>query len=155
MLTSYRADSESTHHAGQAKSGLKEVRRAVSKTRLLIIDDRETVRQALEVRLSHAPEIELVGSAGSTEEGMEAVRALAPNVVLLEIKMADGSGLDACRRIVQVAPSSHVIVLTSYMDEAERQAAFQAGAASYVLKDIDSQRLIRAIESVQRNHEPA
>jgi len=122
---------------------------------LLIIDDRETVRQALEDRLSHAPEIELVGAAGSAEEGMEAVRTLAPDVVLLEIKMADGSGLDACRRIVEAAPASHVIVLTSYMDEAERQAAFRAGAASYVLKDIDSQRLIRAIESVRRNHELA
>ena len=122
---------------------------------MLIIDDRETVRQALEDRLSHAPEIELVGAAGSAEEGMEAVRTLAPDVVLLEIKMADGSGLDACRRIVEAAPASHVIVLTSYMDEAERQAAFRAGAASYVLKDIDSQRLIRAIESVRRNHELA
>jgi two-component system response regulator DevR len=155
MLMGRKASSESTRQVGPIRSGLKEVRRAVSKIRLLIIDDRETVRQALEDRLSHAPEIELVGSTGSTEEGMEAVLALAPDVVLLEIKLADGSGLEACRRIVQVAPSSRVIVLTSYMDEAERQSAFQAGAASYVLKDIDSQRLIRAIELVQRNHAPA
>jgi DNA-binding NarL/FixJ family response regulator len=124
----------------------------VQKTRLLIIDDRATVRQALEDRLSQAPEIELVGSAGSTEEGLQAVRGLSPDVVLLEIKMADGSGLDACRRIREAAPLANVIVLTSYMDEAERQAAFQAGASSYVLKDIDSQRLIRAIESVRRNY---
>lgn len=155
MLTSHTAGIESTRRIAQVQIGSKEVRRTVSRTRLLIIDDRETVRQALEDRLSHAPEIELVGAAGSAEEGMEAVRTLAPDVVLLEIKMADGSGLDACRRIVEAAPSSHVIVLTSYMDEAERQAAFRAGAASYVLKDIDSQRLIRAIESVQRNHELA
>jgi two-component system response regulator DevR len=91
-------------------------------------------------------------SVGSTAEGLQAVHALSPDVVLLEIKMADGSGVDACRQITQAAPSANVIVLTSFMDEAERQAAFQAGASSYVLKDIDSQRLIRAIESVQRNH---
>ena len=135
----------------RAAIGSQEVGRTVRKTRLLIIDDRETVRQALEDRLSHAPEIELVGSVGSTAEGLQAVRALLPDVVLLEIKMADGSGVDACRQITQAAPSADVIVLTSYMDEAERQAAFQAGASSYVLKDIDSQRLIRAIESIQRN----
>ena len=120
------------------------------KTKLLIIDDRETVRQALEARLRHAPEIELVGSTGSSEEGVRAALDLAPDIVLLEIKMADGKGLDTCRRITQANPSTAVIVLTSYVDEDERQAAFQAGASSYVLKDIDSQRLIRAIESFRR-----
>ena len=128
-----------------------EVRRAVQKTRLLIIDDRETVRQALEDRLSHAPEIELVGAAGTSDDGVQAVLDLNPDVVLLEIKMADGMGLDTLQRVRQAAPSADVIVLTSYMDEAERQACFQAGASSYVLKDIDSQRLIRAIGSVRLN----
>jgi len=126
-----------------------EVRRAVQKTKLLIIDDRETVRQALEDRLNHAPEIELVGAAGTCDDGVQAVLDLKPDVVLLEIKMADGMGLNTLRRVRQAAPSTDVIVLTSYMDEAERLACFQAGASSYVLKDIDSQRLIRAIESVR------
>jgi DNA-binding NarL/FixJ family response regulator len=124
---------------------------AASKVKLLIIDDRETVRQALEARLGHAPEIEQVGSAGSSEDGVRAALDLSPDVVLLEIKMADGKGLDTCRRIKQANPSIAVIVLTSYVDEDERQAAFQAGASSYVLKDIDSQRLIRAIELVRLN----
>jgi DNA-binding NarL/FixJ family response regulator len=120
----------------------------------LIIDDRETVRQALEARLRHAPEIEIVGSSGSSEEGIQAALSLAPDVVLLEVKMADGKGLDTCRHIKQAHLNTDVIILTSYVDEAERQAAFQAGASSYVLKDIDSQRLIRAIESIRvsRNH---
>jgi DNA-binding NarL/FixJ family response regulator len=129
-----------------------EVRRAVQKTKLLIIDDRETVRQALEDRLSHAPEIELVGAAGTSDDGVQAVRDLKPDVVLLEIKMTDGMGLDTLQRVRQAAPCADVIVLTSYMDEAERLACFQAGASSYVLKDINSQRLIRAIESVRLNH---
>lgn len=123
----------------------------MQKTKLLIIDDRETVRQALEDRLSHAPEIELVGAAGTGDDGVQAVLDLKPDVVLLEIKMADGMGLDTLQRVLQVAPTAHVIVLTSYMDEAERLACFQAGASSYVLKDINSQRLIRAIESVRSN----
>jgi len=128
-----------------------EVRCAVQKTKLLIIDDRETVRQALEDRLSHAPEIELVGAVGSSDDGVQAVLDLQPDVVLLEIKMADGLGLDTLQRVKQAAPSADVVVLTSYMDEAERLACFQAGASSYVLKDIDSQRLIRAIESIRLN----
>ena len=128
-----------------------EVRPAVQKTKLLIIDDRETVRQALEDLLSHAPEIELVGAAGTSDDGVLAVLDLKPDVVLLEIKMADGTGLDTLRRVLQAAPCADVIVLTSYVDEAERLACFQAGASSYVLKDIDSQRLIRAIESVRLN----
>jgi DNA-binding NarL/FixJ family response regulator len=143
----------STLWTGRTRVVIEEAKRAVTKTRLLIIDDRETVRQALQARLSHAPEIEIVGSAGSSEEGIQAALALAPDVVLLEIKMADGKGLDTCRRITQSSSSTDVIILTSYVDEAERQAAFQAGASSYVLKDIDSQRLIRAIESVRCNRD--
>jgi len=127
---------------------VEEASRAVHKTKLLIIDDRTTVRQALEARLKHAPEIELVGTADSSEAGIQAALNLIPDVVLLEIKMADGKGLEACRRIVQASPRTSVIILTSYIDEAERQAAFQAGASCYTLKHIDSERLIRAIASV-------
>jgi len=127
-------------------------RQGSPKMRLLIVDDRDTVRQALEARLSHAPEVELVGSARSSEEGVRAAQTLSPDVVLLEVKMADGKGLDTCRRITQSQPAPIVVVLTSYVDEAERQAAFQAGASSYVLKDIDSQRLLRAIEAARANY---
>ncbi len=138
---------------GQAESVVQDkAKRTTAKMKLLIIDDRETVRQALEARLRHAPEFEIVGSAGSSEEGVRAALALTPDVVLLEIKMADGSGLDTCRRITQSDSHPVVIILTSYVDEAERQAAFQAGASSYVLKDIDSQRLIRAIKAAHVNY---
>ena len=138
---------------GQTESVAQEkARRMASRMKLLIIDDRETVRQALEARLRHAPEFEIVGGTGSSEEGVRAALELAPDVVLLEIKMADGRGLDTCRRITQSDSHPVVIILTSYVDEAERQAAFQAGASSYVLKDIDSQRLIRAIEAAHVNY---
>ena len=137
---------------GQMESVAQETGRMASRMKLLIIDDRETVRQALEARLRHAPEFEIVGSTGSSAEGVRAALESAPDVVLLEIKMADGKGLDTCRRITQSDSHPVVIILTSYVDEAERQAAFQAGASSYVLKDIDSQRLIRAIEAAHVNY---
>lgn len=124
---------------------------AACKTRLLIIDDRESVRQALAARLGKAPEIEIIGCASSSDDGVRQALDQQPDVVLLEIKMSDGKGLEACRRIVASPHAPSVIVLTSYIDEAERQAAFEAGASRYVLKDIDSERLIRAILTVGIN----
>lgn len=139
-------------HRREIGTAVDDGRCGSSKMKLLIIDDRDTVRQALEARLGHAPEVELVGSARSSEEGVRAATELGPDVVLLEVKMADGKGLDACRRITRAQPAPMVVVLTSYVDEAERQAAFQAGASCYVLKDIDSQRLLRAIEAARVNY---
>ncbi len=128
---------------------------AVCKTKLLIIDDRESVRQALEARLGKAPEIELIGSTGLSEDGIRIALEHKPDVVLLEVKMADGKGLDTCRQIVAAGTDTSVIILTSYVDEAERQAAFEAGASRYVLKDIDSERLIKAIQTVRANRQRA
>ncbi len=120
------------------------------KTKLLIIDDRESVRQALEARLGKDPEIDIIGSTGSSQEGVKIALEQKPHVALLEVKMADGSGLDTCRQIALCESSISVIILTSYIDEAERQAAFEAGASRYVLKDIDSERLIKAIHTLAR-----
>jgi len=117
----------------------------MDRTRLLIIDEHEAVRQALVSRLQQTGELEVVGSTGSIEEGLLQVDALRPNVVLLETKRSDGMGLEMCRRIVQSHSDTTVIVLTSYEDEEERQAAYMAGAARYILKDIDSAQLLYEI----------
>jgi two-component system response regulator DevR len=120
----------------------------MDKTRLLIIiDEHEAVRQALVSRLQQTGELEVVGSTGSTREGLLQVEALRPNIVLLEIKRSDGTGLDTCRRIARNHPQTSIIVLTSYDDEVERQAAYMAGATSYLLKDIDSTQLLSEIRS--------
>lgn len=117
----------------------------MDRTRLLIIDEHEAVRQALVSRLQQTGELEVVGSTGSSEEGVLQVEALRPNVVLLETKRSDGMGLETCRRIARSHPDTMVIVLTSYDDEEERQAAYMAGATRYLLKDIDSAQLLREI----------
>jgi len=117
----------------------------MGRTRLLIIDEHKAVRQALVSRLQQTGELEVVGSTSSTEEGLLQVEALRPNVVLLETKRSDGTGLETCRRIARSHPDTAVIVLTSYDDEDERQAAYMAGAARYILKDIDSTQLMREI----------
>jgi DNA-binding NarL/FixJ family response regulator len=105
------------------------------------------VRQALVSRLQQTGQLEVVGSTGSSEDGVLQAEALRPNVVLLETKRSDGSGLEICRRIARGDASTTVIVLTSYEDEEERQAAYMAGAALYILKDIDSTQLLREILS--------
>jgi len=115
--------------------------------RLLIIDEHEAVRQALVSRLQMTGELQVVGSTGSSKEGLLKVDALSPSVVLLETKRSDGTGLETCRRIAHKHPETTIVVLTSYMDEDERQAAFMAGAACYILKDIDSAQLLREIQN--------
>lgn len=114
----------------------------MDRTRLLIIDEHRAVRQALVSRLQQTGEVEVVGSTGSTQEGLLQVEALRPNIVLLETKRSDGTGLETCRRIARRHPNTTVIVLTSYDDEDERQAAYMAGATRYLLKDIDSTQLV-------------
>jgi len=103
-------------------------------------------------RLQQTGELEVVGSTGSSEEGLLQVDALSPSIVLLETKRSDGTGLETCRRIAHSHPDTTVIVLTSYADEEERQAAFMAGAASYVLKDIGSAQLLREIQDSYSSH---
>jgi two-component system response regulator DevR len=118
------------------------MRVTMGRKRLLIIDEHRAVRQALVSRLQQTGELEVVGSTGSTEEGILQVEALRPNIVLLETKRSDGAGLEICRRIARSNPDTSVIVLTSYEDEDERQAAYMAGATRYLLKDIDSAQLL-------------
>jgi len=117
----------------------------MGQTRLLIIDEHKAVRQALVSRLQQTGQLEVVGSTGSSEEGLLQVEALRPNIVLLETKRSDGTGLETCRRIARSHPSTQVIVLTSYDDEDERQAAYMAGASRYLLKELDSAQLMREI----------
>ena len=114
-------------------------------TTLFIIDDRESVRQALAQRLNRAPGIQVVGGASASQEGILQARTLRPDVVLLEPKLVDGHGLDALPAIRADNPSTRVIILTSYVDDFELEVAMRLGAERYLLKDIDSQRLADTI----------
>ncbi|HLF26162.1 MAG TPA: response regulator transcription factor [Anaerolineae bacterium] len=112
---------------------------------LLIIDHHESIRRALAQRLSRVPGIQVAGVAGSSEEGIAQARTVHPDVVLLELKLHDGRGLDVLRAIRAENPAIRVIILTSYLDDFERQVALKAGAEQYLLKDIDSKRLSSVI----------
>ncbi|MBI3360839.1 MAG: response regulator transcription factor [Chloroflexi bacterium] len=112
--------------------------------KLFIIDEHQDVREALRARLSSTPGFE-VEAVGSFAEGLRGVDEGKPDVVLMELKGKDHAGLQAMR---QLASKTRVVVLTSYTDEEEREAALRAGAWRYWLKDIDSTRLIEGIRAV-------
>ena len=119
-------------------------------TRLLIIDDHDDVRDALKARLNAAPGIEVVGCTGCWRDGLDVALERHPDVVLLETKRADGQGLEALACLTEQCPNTHVMVLTSYVDGDEHARARFRGAARYLLKDIDTAQLARAIQSSAR-----
>jgi two-component system response regulator DevR len=124
-----------------SKSKLKAVR-------VLLVDDHEIVRVGLRTVLSQQGSVLVVGESGTVAGAIRQVAKLKPDVVLMDVRLPDGSGVDACREILASFPTTRVIILTSYADDESVLAAVLAGAHGYVLKEIDSASLISAIRDV-------
>jgi DNA-binding NarL/FixJ family response regulator len=120
---------------------------AVSPLRVLLVDDHEIVRRGLRSVLTE-PGVEVVGEAGTVEEGVAQAQRLKPGVVVMDLRLPDGSGIEACREIRAALPDTKVLILTSYADDDALFSAVMAGAAGYVLKDLDPGRLKEAVRSV-------
>jgi two-component system response regulator DevR len=117
--------------------------------RLLLVDDHQVVRVGLRTVLhNHHHGITVVGEAGSRAEAVRVAKRLNPDVVLMDVRLPDGSGVEACRDILANHPTTRVIFLTSFADDEFALAAVLAGAQGYVLKTIDSDLLIRSIQAV-------
>lgn len=123
---------------------------AMPKQRILLVDDHEVVRLGLKSLLERHPQFEVVGEAGSAREAMEQVAALKPEVVLMDIRLPGTSGIEACEEIVEKYPGTRVIMLTSYAEDEMLFSAIRAGASGYILKQIGSSDLIKALEAVSR-----
>jgi len=121
---------------------------AAPSIRILIADDHEVVRIGLVSLLDRQAGFRVVGEAGSGNEAVRLARALRPDVVVMDIRMPDGSGTDACRTITAELPDTPVVMLTSYADEEALFEAIAAGASGYVLKRIGSDELVNAIRTV-------
>lgn len=116
--------------------------------RVLLVDDHEIVRRGLKTVLEDRDDIVVIGEAGTVRRAViEAVR-LEPDVTLMDLRLPDGSGVEACRQILAVAPDIKIVILTSYEDEDALYSAVMAGAAGYILKDLDSSKLRDAIITV-------
>lgn len=120
------------------------------KQRILLVDDHEVVRLGLKALLERHPNFEVVGEAGNAREAVELYKTLNPDVVVMDIRLPGGSGIEACQEITEMNPNARVIMLTSYAEDEMLFSAIRAGAAGYVLKQIGGEDLVRAIEAVGR-----
>jgi two-component system, NarL family, response regulator DevR len=117
---------------------------------LLIVDDHEVVRQGLVSVLDRRPGFQVVAEAGTVEESLTAARRFQPDLVVMDVRLPDGSGIEACREIRAEFPETRVIMLTSYPDEEAVIAAIVAGASGYLLKQVRARDLVSALEAVGR-----
>lgn len=117
--------------------------------RLLLVDDHEIVRVGLCTLFGRYPEIRVVGEAGTASTAIEQARRLNPDVVLMDVRLPDRSGVDACREIRASCPRTRVLYLTSYHEEAMR-AALHSGAHGYLLKEVGADALVHAIKAIAR-----
>jgi NarL family two-component system response regulator LiaR len=118
--------------------------------RVLIVDDHQVVRQGLRTFLGLHPEIDVVGEAGDGRAAVEMTGRLDPDIVLMDLVMPELDGIAATRQIRALHPRTHIIALTSFTEDDKVIPAIQAGAASYLLKDVTPDALVEAILAVHR-----
>ncbi|HEX7496226.1 MAG TPA: response regulator transcription factor [Candidatus Limnocylindrales bacterium] len=118
--------------------------------RLLVVDDHEVVRQGLVSLLERREHFQVVAEAGTAAEAVEMARKFEPDIIVMDVRLPDGSGIEACREIRAEFPRTRVVILTSYPDEEAVLSAIIAGASGYLLKQIRGRDLVSALESVGR-----
>ncbi|VXA95097.1 MadR family response regulator transcription factor [Nocardioides sp. AX2bis] len=127
--------------------------RPTSPVRIMLVDDHAIVRQGLRSILGREPDLEVVAEASTAPEALVVVRHARPQIVLLDLKLStssDAEGLELCAQLVAEHPEVRVLVLTTFLDEQLVLTAIRLGAKGYVVKDVDTTGLIRAIRDVAR-----
>ena len=119
---------------------------------LILHEDHEVVRIGLRTVLAQHPDFTIVAEVGTVEAATQEGIKLQPHIVLMDLRLPDGSGVDACRAILEACPNTRILFLTSYRDEDSMLAAILAGASGYLLKEVSPDRLIQAIELVADGH---
>lgn len=122
----------------------------MSRQRILLVDDHEVVRLGLRALLDKHPNFEVVAEAATAREAVEKTQTHNPDVIVMDIRLKGGSGIEACQEITTKYPDMRIIMLTSYAEDEMLFSAIRAGAAGYVLKQIGGNDLIHAIEAVGR-----
>ncbi|MFC1959353.1 response regulator [Chloroflexota bacterium] len=117
--------------------------------RVLLVDDHQMVRQGLLFFLSTQPGITVLGEAATGEEALQLVEELAPDVVLLDLVLPGISGIEVMQTLRRQHPAVEVIVLTSFIDDSKVADAIRAGAAGYLMKDVDPTELAAAIYAIR------
>ncbi|MFD3582952.1 response regulator [Streptomyces sp. NPDC058683] len=116
--------------------------------RVVVADDQTVVREGIVMLLGLLPGVEVVGAAGDGEEAVRLVAELAPDVVLMDLRMPRCDGVEATRRIRSEYPGTQVVVLTTFADDESLFPALRAGARGYLTKDAGGDEIVRAVQSV-------
>src|SRR5262249_47778280 len=123
---------------------------SASHVRLMLVDDHPCIRLGLNALFRTVPHFEVVGEAGTAAQAIALARTARPDVVIMDVRLPDGDGAEACREIRSERPDTRVIMLTSYDNRDVVLNAILAGAAGYVLKETDPERLVESVEIVAR-----
>ena len=123
---------------------------ADQQVRVMLVDDHEVVRMGIRTLLERRPGFVVVGEAGSVQEALSQARQSQPDVIVMDIRLPDGNGVEATREIRDERPETRVIMLTSYADDEAIYGSIMAGASGYLLKQTRGQNLAEAIERVAR-----
>lgn len=121
-----------------------------SKVSVMLVDDHEIVRTGLRALLDKREALTVVAEAGNVAEAVSAASQHRPDVIVMDIRLPDGNGVEACREILGEMPETKVIMLTSYADDEAVYGSIMAGACGYLLKQTRGQNLAEAIERVAR-----
>ena len=120
--------------------------------RVMLVDDHEVVRNGIRAMLEATDDIVVAGEAGTVREAVERAAAVLPDVIVMDVRLTDGSGIEATREIRAARPVTQVLMLTSFADEEALFSSIMAGASGYVLKQIHSADLVNAIRTVGAGH---
>jgi len=118
--------------------------------RVLVVDDHDIVRQGLVALLARRPQFQVVAQAGTVADALVEARRFQPDLVLMDVSLPDGSGIDACRDIRAELPGTRVVFLTSSPEDEDVFAAIVAGATGYILKQSRASELVRALVAAGR-----
>jgi two-component system response regulator DevR len=117
-------------------------------TSVFLVDDHQIVRRGVKDLIDAEPDLDVIGEAGTVSQAMARIPALRPQVVVLDVRLPDGNGIELCRELLNQHPELRCLILTSFTDEQAMLDAILAGASGYVVKDIDTIELIDAIREV-------
>jgi two-component system response regulator DevR len=116
--------------------------------RVFLVDDHELVRRGIAALLSAEIDMEIVGEASTAAQARGRIRATRPDIAVLDVRLPDGSGIDVCRDVRSENPGTRCLILTGYDDDEAIYAAVLAGAAGYVIKDVQGSRLVDSVRRV-------
>ena len=124
----------------------------IDHVRLLVVDENAAVRRALVLRLARARDLRIIGDTGSLDNAVTLINEQQPDVVILESKRRDGAALNFCQQILKRSVPPAIVVLTSFANEDERLSLLHLGIEQYLLKDIDTEELIRVVHKLSHEN---